>query len=99
MAGECLNSELDYAMKDHKILPMIVICPCKVDFHIGSKAYVPTREKTLLFQHKVKNDLLFGCFSNKLLHTARLVTTGLAKETDAAKKTLFFSKTKPPFTF
>jgi len=52
------------------------------------KASVPT-SKILLFQHKVKNDLLFGCLSKKLLTTARLVTTGLAKESDAAHKTSF----------
>ena len=34
----------------------------------------------------------------KIATTAHLVTTGLAKETDAANKTSFFSKTKPPFT-
>ena len=62
------------------------------------KASVPT-SKILLFQHKVKNDLLFGWFSKKLLRTAHLVATGPAKETDAANKTSFFSKTKPPFTF
>ena len=32
------------------------------------KASVPT-SKILLFQHKVKNDLLFGCFSKKVLTT------------------------------
>ena len=98
MAGECLNSEMEYAIKDHKILPMIVICLCKVDFHLGLRHLCRQGGKNLVFQHKVKNDLLFGCFSKKLLHTARLVTTGSAKETDAANKTSFFSKTKPPFT-
>jgi hypothetical protein len=35
----------------------------------------------------------------KIATTAHLVTTGSAKETDAANKSSFFSKTKPPFTF
>ena len=34
----------------------------------------------------------------KIATTAHLVTTGSAKETDAANKTSFFSKTKPPLT-
>ena len=88
MAGECLNPELDYAIKDHRILPMIVIYPCKVDFHIGSKASVPTR-KILLYQHKVKNDLLFGCLCKNCYPQLAIVTTGFTKETDAANKTSF----------
>ena len=39
-----------------------------------------------------------AALAKKLLRTAHLVATGLAKETDAANKTSFFSKTKPPFT-
>ena len=66
-----------YAIKDQKILPMIVICLVKVDFHLGLRHFAD-RGKNLVFQHKVKNDLLFGCFSKKLLSTAHLVATGPA---------------------
>ena len=65
MAGECLNSEMEYAIKDHKILPMIVICLCKVDFHLGLRQLCRQGGKNLVFQHEVKNDLLFGCLSKK----------------------------------
>ena len=78
MAGECLNSGMVYAIKDQKILPMIVICLVKVDFHLGLRHLCRQGGKNLVFQHKVKNDLLFGCFSKKLLSTAHLVATGPA---------------------
>ena len=39
-----------------------------------------------------------AALAKNLLRTAHLVATGPAKETDAANKTSFFSKTKPPFT-
>ena len=39
-----------------------------------------------------------AALAKNLLHTAHLVATGPTKETDAANKTSFFSKTKPPFT-
>ena len=54
MAGECLNSEMEYAIKDHKILPMIVICLCKVDFHLGLSINADKGEKTLYSNTKSK---------------------------------------------
>ena len=99
MAGECLNSEMEYAIKDHKILPMIVICLCKVDFHLGLSINADKGEKTLYSNTKSKMTCYLAALAKNLLHTAHLVATGSAKETDAANKTSFFSKTKPPFTF
>ena len=72
--------------------------PCKVDFRLGLRQVCRQGEKTLLFQHKVKMTCYLAALAKNLLSTARLVATGLAKETDAANKTSFFSKTIPPFT-
>ena len=64
MTGELNRSDLLSAMEDWiESYPLIVSGLS----HWG-KASVPT-SKILLFQHKVKNDLLFGCFSKKVLTT------------------------------
>ena len=47
---------------------------------------------------KSKMTCYLAALAKNLLHTAHLVATGPTKETDAANKTSFFSKTKPPFT-
>ena len=67
MSGESLNPDLDYAIKDHKILPMIVIDLCRLDFHLGRGICADRGGKNPGFQQKVDNDLLFGCLCNKLL--------------------------------
>ena len=61
------------------------------------KASVPT-SKILYSNTKSKMTCYLAALAKNLLHTAHLVATGPARETDAANKTSFFSKTKPPFT-
>ena len=55
-------------------------------------------EKTLYSNTKSKMTCYLAALAKNLLRTAHLVATGPAKETDAANKTSFLSKTKPPST-
>ena len=59
---------------------------------------MPTRGKNLAIPTQSQKTCYLAALAKNLLSTARLVATGLAKETDAANKSSFFSKTIPPFT-
>ena len=71
--------------------------PLEGGLSLGSKASRPKKgEKTLYSNTKSKMTCYLAALAKNLLRTAHLVATGPAKETDAANKTSFLSKTKPP---
>ena len=94
MTGELNRSDLLSAMEDWIESDPLIVTGLS---HWG-KASVPT-SKILYSNTKSKMTCYLAALAKNLLRTAHLVATGPAKETDAANKTSFFSKTKPPFTF
>ena len=70
MAGESLNPDLDYAIKDHKILPMIVIDLCRLDFHLGRGICADKGEKTLFSNKKSKKTCYLAAYAKNCYHSS-----------------------------
>ena len=84
MSGESLNPDLDYAIKDHKILPMIVIDLCGLDFHLGRGICADRGKKPWFPTKKSKMTCYLAAYAINCYHSSpRNHWVGV--ESDAAK--------------